>query len=159
MEDKHFSSMKQQPTSRSLAFSSQPKSPSRPENSEIMNKAQTCSSSMSEQHQRLPPCPRLENVSSEVKEQAEALKLLHRESSSSTGRERLKRHREEVSGKVMIPEIWGQEKLLTDWIDYSPFDNLLAPNGITSAREALIAEGRRACSSAASHQRLRVEIK
>jgi hypothetical protein len=102
-------------------------------------------------HQSLASYPRVENVSNEVKEQAEALILMRKE--SSTGRERLKRHREEVSGKVMIPETWGQEDLLTDWIDYSSFDKLLAPDGITSAREALIAEGRRACTS---HQRLRV---
>jgi hypothetical protein len=95
-----------------------------------------------------------------VKEQAaEALILMHRESvtlttTTTTGRERLKRHREEVSGKVMIPDTWGQENLLTDWIDYSSFDKLLAPKGITSAREALVAEGRRARTS---HQRLGVE--
>lgn len=63
------------------------------------------------------------------------------------GRDRLKRHREEVAGKVMIPEMWGQESLLKDWIDYSSFDKLLAPSGLASAREALVA----------SSQRLRIE--
>ncbi|KAJ6905064.1 protein BIC1-like [Populus alba x Populus x berolinensis] len=161
MEGTPFSSMEEQPTSkprepatRILAFSLRPKSPSRAEPSvQTMKK-----SSMKEHHQLLPQAhqilasyTRVENVSNEVKEQAEALILMHKE--SSTGRERLKRHREEVSGKVMIPETWGQENLLTDWIDYSSFDKLLAPDGITSAREALVAEGRRACTS---HQRLRV---
>ena len=114
-----------------------------------MNKAQTWCS-----------YPGVENAGNEVKEQAaEALILMHRESvalttTTTTGHERLKRHREEVSGKVMIPDTWGQENLLTDWIDYSSFDKLLAPKGITSAREALVAEGRRARTS---HQRLGVE--
>nr|TKR85842.1 hypothetical protein D5086_0000244630 [Populus alba] len=155
MEGTHLSSMKQEPssnpgkpTTRNIAFSWQPKSPSRAETSQIMNKAQTWCS-----------YPAVENVENEVKEQAaEALILMHRESvaltTTTTGRERLKRHREEVSGKVMIPDTWGQENLLTDWIDYSSFDKLLAPKGITSAREALVAEGRRARTS---HQRLGVE--
>ncbi|KAI5592733.1 hypothetical protein BDE02_04G173500 [Populus trichocarpa] len=156
MEGMHLSSMKQEPssnpgkpTTRNIAFSWQPKSPSRAEPSQIMNKAQTWCS-----------YPGVENDGNEVKEQAaEALILMHRESvtlttTTTTGRERLKRHREEVSGKVMIPDTWGQENLLTDWIDYSSFDKLLAPKGITSAREALVAEGRRARTS---HQRLGVE--
>ncbi|KAL3581051.1 hypothetical protein D5086_018886 [Populus alba] len=107
MEGTPFSSMEEQPTSkprepttRILAFSLQPKSPSRAEPSvQTMKK-----SSMKEHHQLLPQAhqilasyTRVENVSNEVKEQAEALILMHKE--SSTGRERLKRHREEWSGK------------------------------------------------------------
>ena len=69
-----------------------------------------------------------------------------------SGRERLKRHREEVAGRVLIPDKWGKEELLKDWIDYSSFDSLLAPNGLASARKALIVEGRRTGS-----QRLRIE--
>uniref|UniRef100_A0A2P2Q622 Protein BIC1 n=1 Tax=Rhizophora mucronata TaxID=61149 RepID=A0A2P2Q622_RHIMU len=68
------------------------------------------------------------------------------------GRERLKRHRTEVAGRVWIPEIWGQEALLKDWIDCSVFDASLVPNNITSARSALVEEDRRANSG-----RLRVE--
>jgi hypothetical protein len=34
-------------------------------------------------------------------------------------RERLKRHSVEVAGRVWIPDIWGQEELLKDWIDCS----------------------------------------
>ncbi|XP_022731696.1 uncharacterized protein LOC111286143 [Durio zibethinus] len=60
-----------------------------------------------------------------------------------SGRERLKRHREEVAGRVTIPDKWGKEELLKDWIDYSSFDSLLAPNGLASARKALMAERRR----------------
>ncbi|XWS59496.1 hypothetical protein CRYUN_Cryun08bG0127200 [Craigia yunnanensis] len=62
------------------------------------------------------------------------------------GRERLKRHRTEVAGRVWIPEIWGQEKLLKDWIDCSAFDASLVPSGNMSARAALVEEGRRANS-------------
>ncbi|KAK8478828.1 hypothetical protein V6N13_145193 [Hibiscus sabdariffa] len=63
-----------------------------------------------------------------------------------SGRERLKRHREEVAGRVSIPDKWGKEELLRDWMDYSSFDSLLAPSGLASARKALMAEGRRSSS-------------
>ena len=63
------------------------------------------------------------------------------------GRERLKRHRVEVAGRVWIPEIWGQEELLKDWIDCTAFDASLGNSSIVSARAALIEEGRRANSS------------
>lgn len=59
------------------------------------------------------------------------------------GRERLKRHRVDVAGRVWIPEIWGQEELLNDWIDCSALDRSLFPTGVSSAREALAEEGRR----------------
>ncbi|KAI3411458.1 uncharacterized protein J3R85_017976 [Psidium guajava] len=72
-----------------------------------------------------------------------------------SGRERLKRHRDEVAGRVPIPESWGQESFLKDWMDYSAFDTLLAPKGLASAREALVAEGRRRLAT--SHQSLRIE--
>ncbi|KAG6638063.1 protein BIC1-like [Carya illinoinensis] len=64
-----------------------------------------------------------------------------------TGRERLKRHRVEVAGRVWIPDLWGQEELLKDWIDCSAFDTSLVPAGIMSARAALVDEGRRTNSS------------
>ncbi|OMO89166.1 hypothetical protein COLO4_19881 [Corchorus olitorius] len=69
-----------------------------------------------------------------------------------SGRERLKRHREEVAGRVLIPDKWGKEELLKDWIDYSSFDKLLAPTGLALARQALMGDGRRNGS-----QRLRIE--
>ncbi|KAK7261204.1 hypothetical protein RIF29_27509 [Crotalaria pallida] len=69
-----------------------------------------------------------------------------------TGRERLKRHREEVMRNVNIPENWGQENLMKDWMDYSTFDGLFAPHRmIITARDALIEDVRKARS-----QRLRV---
>lgn len=64
-----------------------------------------------------------------------------------TGRERLKRHRLEVAGRVWIPEIWGQEELLKDWTDCSAFDASLFPTGIVSARAALVQQGRRGLRS------------
>ncbi|XP_027105219.2 uncharacterized protein [Coffea arabica] len=60
-----------------------------------------------------------------------------------SGREKLFRHWNEVAGRVCIPEIWGQEASLNDWMDCSLFDSLLAPKGAVSAREALIAERKR----------------
>lgn len=76
------------------------------------------------------------------------------------GRERLKRHREEVAGRVLIPDTWGQEGLLKDWIDCSAFEALMVPNKIASARKALVADNRRstrASNTTTSHQQLRIE--
>ncbi|OIV92219.1 hypothetical protein TanjilG_31138 [Lupinus angustifolius] len=68
-----------------------------------------------------------------------------------SGRERLKRHRVEVAGSVWIPEIWGQEELLKDWIDCTTaFDAPLVPTRITIAREALVEEGRNVNASGLS---------
>lgn len=67
-------------------------------------------------------------------------------SREDTGRERLKRHRIEVGGRVWIPDRWGKEELLKDWIDCSVFDEAIMNSSIMSARAALIEEGRRAHS-------------
>ncbi|KAK7378793.1 hypothetical protein VNO80_04241 [Phaseolus coccineus] len=61
-----------------------------------------------------------------------------------SGRERLKRHRVEVAGRVWIPDMWGQEELLKDWIDCTAFDAHLVPSRISTAREALVEECTRA---------------
>ncbi|XP_010507411.1 PREDICTED: uncharacterized protein LOC104784032, partial [Camelina sativa] len=71
-----------------------------------------------------------------------------------SGRERLKKHRKEIAGRVWIPEIWGQEELLKDWIDCSTFDTCLVPAGISSARAALVEEARRAATASRGLQRL-----
>ncbi|KAG1369690.1 protein BIC1-like [Cocos nucifera] len=68
------------------------------------------------------------------------------------GREKLKRHRMEMAGRVWIPERWGQESLLKDWKDCAAFDRYLVPKGLTLAREALVDECRRSNSGS-----LRVE--
>ncbi|KAG1331029.1 putative protein BIC1-like, partial [Cocos nucifera] len=67
-------------------------------------------------------------------------------SAEDHGRERLKRHRMEMAGRVWIPEIWGQERLLKDWIDCEAFDRFLVPKGLMLAREALMEDCRRANS-------------
>lgn len=68
------------------------------------------------------------------------------EEEEEKGRERLKRHRLEVAGQVWIPEIWGQEELLKDWVDCSVFEASLVPAKIFSAKAALAEEGRKANS-------------
>jgi len=70
-----------------------------------------------------------------------------------TGRERLKRHREEMKGKVKVPENWEKEQKLKEWVDYTTFDALIfAPHAlIVTARDALIADVRKSRS-----QRLRI---
>ncbi|KAI4318833.1 hypothetical protein MLD38_032497 [Melastoma candidum] len=65
----------------------------------------------------------------------------------ASGRERLKRHRTEVAGRVWIPETWGQEEFLMDWVDCTVFDSSMVPSQIISARAALVDEGRRRASS------------
>ncbi|XAR64677.1 hypothetical protein NMG60_11008450 [Bertholletia excelsa] len=69
------------------------------------------------------------------------------------GRDRLKRHRNEVAGRVWIPDIWGQEELLKDWIDCTAFDNSLVSSSVMLARAALAEEGRIRANSS----RLRIE--
>ncbi|GFQ07806.1 hypothetical protein PHJA_002924600 [Phtheirospermum japonicum] len=69
-----------------------------------------------------------------------------------SGRERLKRHRVDVAGRVWIPDMWGQEGLMKDWIDCAAFDASLVNSSIMSARDSLVEEGRRANST-----RLRVQ--
>ncbi|MFS7903598.1 putative protein BIC [Helianthus anomalus] len=59
-----------------------------------------------------------------------------------SGRDKLKRHRVEMAGRVRIPDIWGHEDLLKDWIDCTVFDSSLGNNSIMSARAALVQERR-----------------
>lgn len=75
-----------------------------------------------------------------------------------SGRERLKRHREEVAGKVPIPESWGKEGLLVGWMDFSTFDASFTSSQIVSARAALMADAADDPGTTGSKaQRLRVE--
>ncbi|CAI0544344.1 unnamed protein product [Linum tenue] len=66
-------------------------------------------------------------------------------------RERMERHWEEVAGRVTVPEEWGHEGVLDEWVDCSTFDELLAPHGVVSARRALVRDqgGRRGCRRSA----------
>ncbi|KAI3830107.1 hypothetical protein L1987_04240 [Smallanthus sonchifolius] len=59
-----------------------------------------------------------------------------------SGRDRLTRHRVEMAGRVRIPDIWGHEDLLKDWIDCTVFDSSLGNKTIMSARAALVQERR-----------------
>lgn len=70
-----------------------------------------------------------------------------REKEEETGPERLNRLRSEMAGKVWIPEIWGQEGLLKEWSDCSAFDRSMVPDGLLSARRALMAEYRKTADS------------
>ncbi|RVW48072.1 Protein BIC1 [Vitis vinifera] len=81
-------------------------------------------------------------------------------SSEDSGRERLKRHRVEVAGSVGIPDMWGQEELMKDWVDCSVFDASLVTSRIMSARAALVAEGRRPSPSGLriENRLLRIEL-
>ncbi|KAK4255242.1 hypothetical protein QN277_008262 [Acacia crassicarpa] len=68
-------------------------------------------------------------------------------SGEDAGRERLKRHRNEVAGKVKIPDKWGKEQMMKDWTEFSTFDGLLGSHRmIIAARDALIADARKAKS-------------
>ncbi|KAA0025256.1 protein BIC1 isoform X1 [Cucumis melo var. makuwa] len=60
-----------------------------------------------------------------------------------SSRERLKRHRMAVAGHVWIPDKWGKEEFLKDWIDGSAFEASLFPSGIVSARCALARDAKR----------------
>jgi len=82
------------------------------------------------------------------------------EEEGESARERLKRHRREMAGRVWVPEMWGQEKLLKDWMDCSAFDRPLVPAGLLTARRALVAEScarRPAPAPRASSSPLRVQ--
>ncbi|MED6218135.1 hypothetical protein PIB30_024181 [Stylosanthes scabra] len=79
------------------------------------------------------------------------------EGEQDSGREKLKRHRIEVAGRVWIPEIWEQEELLKDWIDCTAFDAPLVPSKITTARAALVEQDRRRTTNATASAGLSIE--
>ncbi|KAL9993550.1 putative protein BIC [Helianthus debilis subsp. tardiflorus] len=64
------------------------------------------------------------------------------QTAEESGRERLKRHRVEMAGRVWIPDVWGQEDMLKDWIDCTVFDSSLRNNNIMSARTAMVQQAR-----------------
>ncbi|MFS7964835.1 putative protein BIC [Helianthus anomalus] len=64
------------------------------------------------------------------------------QTTEESGRERLKRHRVEMAGRVWIPDVWGQEDMLKDWIDCTVFDSSLGNNNIMSARTAMVQQAR-----------------
>ncbi|MCO5570543.1 hypothetical protein L7F22_024266 [Adiantum nelumboides] len=56
------------------------------------------------------------------------------------GRQRLQLHRLQVSGKVSIPDKWGCEQQLQEWVSYGIVEDALRPAGLMSARTALVSE-------------------
>ncbi|KAJ0255257.1 Protein BIC1 [Hirschfeldia incana] len=104
----------------------------------------------SDQTQQDPTLPHEASSVSVKKDQTlpeEKPKQSQEEERVDTGREKLKKHRREIAGRVWVPELWGQEELLKGWIDCSTFDTCLVPAGISSARAALVEEARRAASA------------
>ena len=71
---------------------------------------------------------------------------------SMCGRQRLQRHWMETGGNVCIPEIWGREQHLEEWVSYGIVEDALRPAGLMAARAALINTDvrRRKTSSASS---------
>ncbi|CAK9320171.1 unnamed protein product [Citrullus colocynthis] len=109
------------------------------------------------------PHPLQESDQSRPKDDQTQLDTSSPLASEENGRERLKRHRVAVAGQVWIPEKWGKEEFLKDWIDGSAFEASLFPSGVVSARRALARDAKRlspnnntATATAASAGALRI---
>lgn len=103
---------------------------------------------------------RMSTTTPKEREEEKLLSPTAMEEEAESTRERLKRHRREMAGRVWVPEMWGQEKLLKDWLDCSAFDRPLVPAGLLTARRALVAEScarRPAPTPRASSSPLRVQ--
>uniref|UniRef100_J3LXL9 Uncharacterized protein n=2 Tax=Oryza brachyantha TaxID=4533 RepID=J3LXL9_ORYBR len=93
--------------------------------------AERASSTTEEEEEKVPvPLPAAKELQAAPEDDC------HQESA----RERLKRHRREMAGRVWVPDMWGQEKLLKDWVDCSVFNRPLVPPDLLTARRALVAE-------------------
>uniref|UniRef100_A0ACD5UQB1 Uncharacterized protein n=1 Tax=Avena sativa TaxID=4498 RepID=A0ACD5UQB1_AVESA len=117
----------------------------------------------SDHHEAVEASEQAARMSTSMEEREEEQKLLSptaKEEEAESTRDRLKRHRREMAGRVWVPEMWGQEKLLKDWLDCSAFDRPLVPAGLLTARRALVAEScarRPAPEPRASSSPLRVQ--
>lgn len=60
-----------------------------------------------------------------------------------TGLPRLQVYRSAMAGKVIIPDTWGWEQYLQDWVSYGEVEDALRPAGLISARNALVSESQR----------------
>ncbi|KAJ4802220.1 hypothetical protein LUZ62_014786 [Rhynchospora pubera] len=59
-------------------------------------------------------------------------------SNGSVGtRDKLRRLKLEMGGRVCIPDTWGQESRLQDWANCTAFTGAYMPAGLASARAAL----------------------
>uniref|UniRef100_A0A0D9W4N0 Uncharacterized protein n=1 Tax=Leersia perrieri TaxID=77586 RepID=A0A0D9W4N0_9ORYZ len=96
------------------------------------------STSESESEEQVPvPMPM---VMAKEKQQEQEQQKEGAQVEEESARERLKRHRLEMAGRVWVPDMWGQEKLLKDWVDCAAFDRPLVPPDLLTARRALVAE-------------------
>ncbi|KAI5070803.1 hypothetical protein GOP47_0015146, partial [Adiantum capillus-veneris] len=59
------------------------------------------------------------------------------------GRARLQHHWVQVGGKVMIPDNWGLERHLQEWVSFGLLEDAYRPAGLMSARSALVADCQR----------------
>lgn len=122
-------------SSRKLVTSQSPPSLSLEPNEKLKNNSQECKSPNTNDKAKDPEKGHSENIG-----KVDGVEEI-------TGRERLKRLREEVTmEKVNIPENWGQEPKLKDWMDYTMFDAFFPHSLIVTARDALIANAREAKS-------------
>ncbi|XP_061361937.1 protein BIC2-like [Gastrolobium bilobum] len=131
------------------------KKPHQPKDNKNMEQQQEDDSDKEDTHHRQTPsaskthfCNNMEIALQElvlphVLDVAEGTVVEPEAMAEDSGRERLKRHRVEVAGRVWIPDLWGQENLLKDWIDCSAFDAPLNSSRIMTARASLVEEGRR----------------
>ncbi|XP_057742112.1 1-(5-phosphoribosyl)-5-[(5-phosphoribosylamino)methylideneamino] imidazole-4-carboxamide isomerase, chloroplastic-like [Arachis stenosperma] len=87
------------------------------------------------------------HVSNNTKIQHDVAMAEDHNSNNNNVREKLKRHKISMAGRVWIPETWGQEELLKDWIDCTSFEAPLVPSRIMMAKAALVQEGRRTSSA------------
>ncbi|KAL0426538.1 UNVERIFIED_CONTAM: protein BIC1 [Sesamum latifolium] len=122
--------------------------PEKTKGSSEESKSEEEGSALQEPQELINPTPCARTRSSSTTAPSEVAAAVE-EINNSSGRERLKRHRVEVAGRVWIPEMWGQEELLKDWIDCTAFDATLMNSSIMSARASLVEEGRRSNSTTA----------
>ncbi|KAE9619598.1 hypothetical protein Lal_00038146 [Lupinus albus] len=121
----------------------------RKDNSIIMEQEQDNGSDKDDTHTQTPSSDSKTHLSNNMENALQELVLSEKSveteaMAEESGRERLKKHRVEVAGKVRVPDIWGQEDKLKDWVDgTTAFDAPLVPSRILTARTALVEEGPR----------------
>ncbi|EPS58384.1 hypothetical protein M569_16431, partial [Genlisea aurea] len=63
------------------------------------------------------------------------------------GLEKLEMHRSAVAGRISVPDAWGQEEFLKDWIDCTVFDAPIVSSRVSTAKALLIGDVRRSDSA------------
>lgn len=82
----------------------------------------------------------MEEKNSSTAQNTEKQLQLHMEKEGR--RERLRRLRLEIGGKVCIPDTWDHESSLQDWFNCTAFTVAYVPPGLASARESLAKDAR-----------------